>query len=1338
MITFRNLPIPMLAPSVAEDPLAMRQQREAEANNPPEVAEESEEKIELRKQLAKAEAEAAAMHVAEQRARIEAINAEITSDADTVPVLGDMVAMTKPDMQPAKGVPRLDEPDAFEIRGYLDAEGNPTEAGEMFMELMDSGIFDEYGELTQKGKAYVMPSDESLQPENLAAFKIRDKAGLEDSEEITFGGAVSGVAGYLGDALKGAWATYMASAVGADDIAALGRNAAVMGAFRTQAQLGAGVTRVAEKMTLDSVEDEDAYYLSKQEYKRGMQELADMSQAELVGGLLGSEAVLSEMEAERARRVAEIGPTAAATLERQAEAFGSLVLDPSNAASFGAGFFVNKTANASTLFARLSTQVEKAAALKTQAAAAQTALIATESTFKKTSRMAELAGRQAERLASIGDNAAADAMRLREAGHAARSFTARQAADALAKETATLTDEAGKYALKAGDQAVLRTMQAVQEAKAIPLNAVAKLTESVGNKIIALDDGLSAIVARIGFDTPEAQKALKYMTVGASSVAAVSNPAFAAIPAVLAAGPVLKKISDFSRIVGKELIEQRGTLPFWRRVSQNAAASPTTSAVAHLIDEMTLGGKMLAPVRGAGTVLKGTAAAAPMDLGFEILAAGGETDSNVIKQALAESLVFGGTGAMAGSVVRGSLRQKQLQMAGDEINFRNKITDEAQKARFMSLGQGARRTIGTFAAMNPSLNIVLTDKGSSNYSKETVTATINVNQQDWLTPLVAHEVNHYIINRAQMETGIAALLVGPEGVGGLLRSKDGTLDPTFKAAMDAYNDRMRASGQQALTPEDFAVEYFNEATVDELVGMVDSGEMQRMARRTDTERVFREMASSLVQKTPIVRDLYVKLGGAFDKGGNMVQGNGLLAGGVRELPGAKKLLRTMVAKQAGRKNLELDPTSKVTGASKEKGVVIPKEMVKDGPMADTLFSLFEVDDATGKVKRDKDGDPIPIDRATAIKREMAGKIIIDLQKERIRRGQQLPEGSLEAQENGDWAGTFLDDEQVKALAESGIFNAEQVRTLNLLNQSARKRDGSTYAMVYQPALVRGKNGKVRYDGIAPTFREVVPVSIVITSKGNIIVQTMSVTQLMENIRERAGTKLGKRLYKGDQIEMLRDVEESLKLHRQGRKTDSYFEEKYGEANGKEYKNFVNTLFGEMTPGQRDINPLFAVENVTKRSNVFKSRRLDRINHTARLVGRPALYFGYELVKKNHFPIGVPGESPKVRIHEGTGLPLNKNGTVTLYHGTTKAAAAEIVRTKTLKSAGEFRIYLTTDPKAGAMDGSPGYGDGTVVAVEVDPDSLELDDEFPDGRMDFAIDAPRKLIKVANASSISSQ
>lgn len=105
----------------------------------------------------------------------------------------------------------------------------------------------------------------------------------------------------------------------------------------------------------------------------------------------------------------------------------------------------------------------------------------------------------------------------------------------------------------------------------------------------------------------------------------------------------------------------------------------------------------------------------------------------------------------------------------------------------------------------------------------------------------------------------------------------------------------------------------------------------------------------------------------------------------------------------------------------------------------------------------------------------------------------------------------------------------------------------------------------------------------------------------------------------------------------------------------------------------------------------------------------------------------PERNSGAEIDDVTGLPLNPDGTVTLYHGTTKAAAAEIVRTKLLKSDAERRVYLTTDPTA-----ETGYGDGTIVAVHVKPDTLELDDEFPDGRQDFAIDAPKKSVRVVNA------
>jgi len=96
-----------------------------------------------------------------------------------------------------------------------------------------------------------------------------------------------------------------------------------------------------------------------------------------------------------------------------------------------------------------------------------------------------------------------------------------------------------------------------------------------------------------------------------------------------------------------------------------------------------------------------------------------------------------------------------------------------------------------------------------------------------------------------------------------------------------------------------------------------------------------------------------------------------------------------------------------------------------------------------------------------------------------------------------------------------------------------------------------------------------------------------------------------------------------------------------------------------------------------------------------------------------------------KIDRKTGLPLNKDGTVTLYHATTRAAADQIRKSGMLKSAGEPAVYLTT------AQGGTGYGDGTVVPVKINPRVLRLDDEFPDGRKDFAVDVgkPGGILRV---------
>lgn len=89
------------------------------------------------------------------------------------------------------------------------------------------------------------------------------------------------------------------------------------------------------------------------------------------------------------------------------------------------------------------------------------------------------------------------------------------------------------------------------------------------------------------------------------------------------------------------------------------------------------------------------------------------------------------------------------------------------------------------------------------------------------------------------------------------------------------------------------------------------------------------------------------------------------------------------------------------------------------------------------------------------------------------------------------------------------------------------------------------------------------------------------------------------------------------------------------------------------------------------------------------------------------------------MDELTGLPLNSDGTVTVYHHTSAERAAEIRRTGVLRSAGEPDLYFTSTDTT-----DTGYGD-TAIAVRVRPDRLQIDDEFPDGRQDFRVETPGK-------------
>lgn len=101
-------------------------------------------------------------------------------------------------------------------------------------------------------------------------------------------------------------------------------------------------------------------------------------------------------------------------------------------------------------------------------------------------------------------------------------------------------------------------------------------------------------------------------------------------------------------------------------------------------------------------------------------------------------------------------------------------------------------------------------------------------------------------------------------------------------------------------------------------------------------------------------------------------------------------------------------------------------------------------------------------------------------------------------------------------------------------------------------------------------------------------------------------------------------------------------------------------------------------------------------------------------KNSNQPVAQALRNYAPKIDEATGLPLNEQGMVTVYHHTNPKAAKQIAETGRLRSAGESDVYVTSWDKP-----DTGYGEA-VVPIQVDPSVLRLDDEFPSGRMDFAI------------------
>jgi len=1124
----------------------------------------------------------------------------------------------------------LDTRQGWVARGYADENGEPTKLGEDYLLLADQGLFDQSGQLTEKGKAFSMDRGDSLLPENLTAYKIRQKSGLDAAPETSLGEDIGNVAGFLWDAVKGAKNLVFNAPFGqaAEDRKTLLTQSATKGVLSGNAQLGSGMMTTVEKWLAD--EDSDEYWAAKQNQERFADDVKNITGGEIYGHLLNSKALVDEAVAAREGATQRLGQDQAALLEHQGEAAGQVFGDPANYLTAGVGGMVG-AGNKAGLLARLGTKVEDAMQAGLRGSEAATALAKAESQALKAKNGAALAAKQAEAMRSVGQFERAASFEQVERRLATAADGAESAIPAL-RETAQASAAEAQRLLEAsgGAQKILAKVEAMKAAgrqlRAAPAKIAAPVMEGIATGMEKLDSSLSAI-----------RKARE-----AAAVIGIStgHPLLALPSAIHTAVPVLRQLGGMSRVLGEELLQARGTVPFWRRVAENAGATPFTRALGHGMDFATLGGKVPSVI---GRTAKGVAAAAPMNIAFDAISQGGDLSPDSIRRGLAQSMVFAGPAAMAGAIVRGHRNDLLARQAGDEINFRQNLSPE-QKGIFSQMDAGTRKMASTYAASFPALRFEFVEDGPSSFNRQTNTARVNIRQGDALKPILSHEVNHFIEAGGQIGEGIRSMLLGDDTNGGLLRSKDGTLEKSFQAFGDAYNQRLQRESQPPLSLDDMALEYFNEATVNHLMEDLGGGRLQERKSRSQGERAIGRVVDAIIPKAPLLRNLFLRTGGALNGHGRIVHGNGILAEGVRNLPGMTALMR---------KGMEKAFDHRATGSEPLKPAINVRKAAADPVIRDTLFSEFETD-ADGKVVLDQHGNAKPTtpeaQEAKAVETAEAARTAIDkeiIQEADTVEGKSQPEpindpilDEFEKSETpqqkerrvkptsrGKYEGTHLPARALLALRKT--LNPQQFKLLLMLNRASRDMSGETFHTLYNPATKRDKAGNPVYASRGPESYEVIPYAVHVNKKGGVFFELLDVRRLMDNLRTRAASEKGKLLYQGNEMAIMQDLEAMVNLRREKQSTDGYFKQKYGER-WESHKNFVSSVFGNFKDKvQLESNPEIAEAGMNyKDTNTVKTFRIDRLNQTDRLQGRVSLPFNYQTAKINLLPRGPEVPKPK--------------------------------------------------------------------------------------------------------------
>lgn len=1099
-------------------------------------------------------------------------------------------------------------------RGYMTLEGEATQLGKDSLILEEFGLL-ENGGLTKRGQAYALPKELLLEPENLELYEIAKKEGAFDNTDYkSLGESVLGIGKFAVDAISAIPRVvdssiaiqsrynpvlpypeegFLAKDKGEAQVV---MNNLVSGSLKSSLDLGIGIREIVDKSI--SGFDDRAILLADQKAEKERLRLEEFNATEAASGLLGFVDETNTVLADYENLEKEIGEERLAEITKGTQELGNF-LSPESIA-LGPALKAGQVARSSITARRIL-----------QAEANIARLNAAKVTMEETTKMGRTLAAAADDATKSAYLKPAEAAQFRSAARNARKAEAGNAARlaAIEAEMATEAQKLEKLTRSAsGKEGLGLVEQKVRDMKRVPLEATGEAVAKAGAR---LEDFQSKLYRSMGVDSWG--PAVKPIA-GAIAGGMVAGPIGGAIGtgiAMMSKGGILKQFGNFARIMGTEAGKARSILPYWKRVAAHSDLNPVSRSMAHLAHEAKLSQIGHLAQRAA----KGFTAEFPSELLYETIASGGEINSQTFKDAFAEALIFGSGAANFGGMVLGKKENLRQVQAGEELNFRQsgKVAGPALEA-YEAMPSGVRQSVAMYAGAFPNLNWDFTPDRSSNYDPATNTVSINPNSKNALKPLVAHEINHYLLVRNQMEDSVTATLIGMDGQGGLVRDPDGNFTKEFEDFSKEYNERMVQSGLDPLPPEKMAIEYFVDAAADYTQGAFDTGATLKDANRSLSGAPIRAFVETVVNRGAVLGDLFTRMGGAYHaRDGRPVMGTGLLADGIRELPEAKTMMRKLMKESVMVNEGKIQPIKK-----EEKSIPVRKG---DKATLGMMKAIFETDE-NGNVKFNAEGDPQFITAKTDKARSLVGNAAIEAQQKKIADGKKLKDGELRFnQESQKWEGNYLSPEAITAIANTSVLNPWQVTVLRKLNSISKAGDGRRLFVINHPATIKRKGTSISdySSGIPATFREIVPYGIEITKAGNIITRLMSVQALNENIQKRATSATGQKLYQGNTEAILADVHNYLDLHKQGKPTDEYFQNKYRER-GADYKNFINSLFGILNKSQRDINPIFDADKIPDSSRVVRTYRLDRISRATEAEGVPLPFF-VEPIKANYHPDG---------------------------------------------------------------------------------------------------------------------